>query len=433
MRTLLPTLLLGALVASVPATSLATQEREGLEARLERLRRERESRTAGLAERVDSALETIQLLFGQARPDRMAALRHDLAKLGPESVRFLLPEIDPGAEATPERLFRAEQAALVLAELATPVATDRLLEIARSGSLPGRCNALRALTSCREPQRAIPAVRGIYQSAEGDVRREALLTLAQLSGERAGEIFKEALSGDDPKIIDLALEALASQGTLGVTDEILTLVRRADGPDHVPALLAYYDAVPGVLDQEHFLALLALARERSVGPQGKVDILERLRRVDVSANKDVRREAEPLADAPFAAVAEAARVLLARLGDKSARRDLLRPYDERIARSRNASSALSARGDVYCRIGEYNAAIKDYKRALRETGNRNRDAGPFVGLARCYALQRRFKDAAEYLNLAPIDIEELRRLASDPDFVELREDPKYGKTLRFDP
>ena len=195
MRTLLPTVFLGALVALAPAASPAAQEREGLGARLERLRRERELRTAGMAERVDSALQSIQLLFGQNRPDRTAALRQDLAKLGPESARFLWPEVDPGAEAPPGRLFRANEAALVLAELATPVATDPLLEIARSGSPPGRRNALRALASCPEPERVLPVVRSIYQSTEGDIRREALLTLAKLSGERAGEIFKEALGG----------------------------------------------------------------------------------------------------------------------------------------------------------------------------------------------------------------------------------------------
>ena len=53
-------------------------------------------------------------------------------------------------------------------------------------------------------------------------------------------------------------------------------------------------------------------------------------------------------------------------------------------------------------------------------------SAPHLGIARCYALLGRFKEAREYLRNAPVSRETIRNLADDPDFAEMSAHPKYG-------
>ena len=58
---------------------------------------------------------------------------------------------------------------------------------------------------------------------------------------------------------------------------------------------------------------------------------------------------------------------------------------------------------------------------------RQRDV--YLGLARCYALEKKYKDAQQWLQRAPISRRQLAELAEDPDFRDMAAHSKYGKTF----
>ena len=124
---------------------------------------------------------------------------------------------------------------------------------------------------------------------------------------------------------------------------------------------------------------------------------------------------------------EAALVALASLGDRSSKKDLLAPYDETVERNERWFRGYSERAWVLLRIGENDAATKDFRRALKY-GQDSASLQPetYIGLARAYARKGKLKDAAEWLRKAPVSLAELQDLEDDQDFVALRAS-RWGK------
>lgn len=396
-----------------------------LERWLARLRTEREASLRRLRERVTTLLGQFDVLVERDRRREAPALRGELVSLGPEAGPLLVDALDPGEEPTPESVFRAEQVARTLEELVSPSVTDDLLRLAREGSVEGRVHALEVLACSSEAARVLPVVESIFCSAEGPVRSAALAAAARLGGAQQLELFGEVLLSGDTELVDVTLRAFGAAGNADVAGRVLDLVRSPAAAEHLPALLEYYAAVPAAFSEPHRVALLELAGGDELRWHDKVALLEALRTHDIELGRAEKRLLEPLAGSPLGDLSEAARVLLAIHGDRNARRDLLKPYDREVQRNGDSVEALTARARVCYRIRDYGAAIKDYKRALRELGNRNVDPEPFLGLARCYALLGRFREAVDYLDTAPVSRQTLRELADDPDFAEMRADPRY--------
>ena len=77
------------------------------------------------------------------------------------------------------------------------------------------------------------------------------------------------------------------------------------------------------------------------------------------------------------------------------------------------------------------STIKDYTRALELGKGKGVDEEPYLGLARCYALQGKFREAAEYLDRAPISVKTLHELAEDPDFAEMVADKRGRESFHL--
>ena len=203
----------------------------------------------------------------------------------------------------------------------------------------------------------------------------------------------------------------------------------------VRALLAFYIACgPENVEDDELGALIDLARRASVPPSHRIAILDGLQHLAEKLHFDLRRKVDPLTDHTHPELREAALTSLAFFGDRGARKQLLAPYDERIDMNPDWALRWADRAEVYYKIGVDRDAIRDWKKALQIAKN---DPAPprgvHLGLARSYARQGRLKDAAEWLDEAPITTKELRSLATDPVFAKLRAHDKHGKVFRLDP
>ncbi len=419
--------------AGAPQPSIAQADdegRESLEDFLRGVRNLRDDGRARMTDEVSGVLEALESLTLRTRERNATRLRNQLLDLGTEVAPLLVEALDPGPEAASGVKFRCKQVVRVLSDIGASSITDRLLQLSSTGELEGRVNALTVLRTSPEPGRVAPAVRDLYRSAEGQVRQAALVTLASLGGQQATDLLIEALSDEDASIVDLALRSLGAADNMTVSADVLTLATGERGPKHIDALVDYYSKFPKlVAETTHLLALIALAGSNDVSRDSAVRLIHMLTELEVEPRTVVRRSMESLTKHVNDELREASLSLLARAGDKAARRSLLKPYTDRIGRQKGYDRVFTERGDVYYRIGDYPLAVKDYKQAIVLRSQRvTASAEPFLGMARCYARMKRYKDAATQLDNAPVSLATLRALAKDPAFVLMLE-TRYRKAF----
>jgi tetratricopeptide (TPR) repeat protein len=205
------------------------------------------------------------------------------------------------------------------------------------------------------------------------------------------------------------------------------------GPN-VPGLLRYYEACPKLLVGSHIDALIDLASTAATRTDDRAAILDILGRHPDEVDDDDRKRIRRISGAPAQELHEAALVCLSILGDRSARRELLDPYDDRLEKNKNWAKSYESRAYILYRIGDYREAIRDYKRALElmAVDQRTRQEEAHIGLARCYALSGKLREAAQTLVDAPMTAAEVAALGDDPDFAELRASSRYGDIFNVD-
>ncbi|MFT5050305.1 MAG: hypothetical protein ACI8QZ_001706 [Chlamydiales bacterium] len=414
-----------------------------LERLLLRMRRAQDERLDPLRR----AVENVVMELERMEPPRgtgASAQRGRLVELGRSAAPLLLPWLEPGhagpgargepgAEAPkqePEQekesdeptreAFRAAQFALALREMPSAAVTDRMLRLALHGSAEGRLNALVALATSPEPTRVQPVVHGIYTTEKGSLRRQALDTLTTLEGPR--DVFVEVLAQGDDELIAVALAALTADGSAEFAAPIIALLESSSGARHLPAILRYMRQARGTLDETSVDALVRVVVTKQMRPEDKVELLDTLSRIDAHLGTQAKKSLDPLTRSSSTEVAEATLILLALQRDSRARRQLLAPYDNAIERSKNRPKVYSGRAEIHYKVGDLRAAIRDYKRAVELARGNHVDEVSLVGLARCFALQGKFRDAANYLERAPISVATLHELATDPDFAEMLKD-----------
>ncbi len=416
------------LLSGVLAPAGAAQERESLQALLQRLRQQRDVMLSSLQGSVDTAIQALEAQAVVRDLAGMEASRAKLVQLGPEIAPLLVEKIDPGTSPTdPERL-RAQYVALALADLRARSILTRVLEIVQAGSTEGRQNAIRVLGASADAERAAPALVGIVRGNFPELRGPALVALARLGGPLAESALKEALGDARPEVVRNALEALAAGRNAALAGGVLRITASpGDAFRILDALLAYYRAVPEAVDAAHASALVRLATDPSAPAADRLRVLEILPRFADKFDVEVRKSLKSLTESPAREIREGALVVMILAGDKNARRDLLAPYDERIDRNKDFAAAWEDRGSVLYRIGDYRDALNDYKQALKLSENdlRMRQDTLYVGVARCYARMGKLKDAGQTLERAPLTRKQLVELKTDPAFDKLIEDRKY--------
>ncbi|HVS18179.1 MAG TPA: tetratricopeptide repeat protein [Planctomycetota bacterium] len=426
----LPLLLLA--LIPLPAGRAATAPQNGRDSLERMLERQREARARELAQLAGDArayLDAFAQLHPPIAPEREAELVSRLTDLGPAVGTLLVPYLDPGVEGGEVLRVRARAVADALTRISDVSLTDPLLALVTAGGEDTRRNALRALEACVEPDRARPVLLALFESDPGPLRASVLASLVRMGGSGNEQIFARVLSDDDVALRALGLGALIGAASPDAEAQVRALLDRpAQAVSHIPLLLEYYRTLPAQVDDE-VLGLWVRLVTRTPKSEDRLRILAALPDLGAGSASALRRQLEPLTSSGDPAVVEGARIALARLGDRNARRDLLRSYDEFVDKNNRWSQAYTRRAEVLMRLHDWDEAIKDYNTALRfgrDDGQRLDEA--YLGLARACARRGKLKDAAEWLRKAPISMGELRALADDPDFRELRES-RFGKDV----
>ncbi|MDP6369765.1 MAG: hypothetical protein QF615_09155, partial [Planctomycetota bacterium] len=391
---------------------------ESLEELLARLRRARSETAGALEVSISQIFERLTALGQRPLPGDRQEVRDDLIALGPEACPLLVPHLDPGQSPTGETRLKSKILAEVLAALPTPATTGPLLALARDGSPEGKVLAFEALGSTTEPERVSPAVRKLHDSARGKARDAALLALAMIGGPENEELLASCLAHSEGTVIERALAALAGARNSTLETRVLDLLRtHSVAANHVADLIAYYRAMPNLVDGDCALELVRLAADVDLATTRRVALLEALPFFEPKLDSALKKALAPLSESAVGSVSEAALVCRTLLGDKRAERELMETYDFQVDRNPGESNALLRRAEINTRIGEYGDAVKDYREALkcRDFFRRDEKEEAKVELARCYCKLGRLKDASKWLSDASISLNRLRQLSGDSD------------------
>lgn len=417
--------------APPPPFVQAEGPRESLEAFLARAR----ERQAGLFVRLGAELEAIvqrieAMNLPASREAREAMIAECIA-LGPEATPLFLRWLDAGDAALDKERYRAGLLAQALSRMDTRAATGGLLELLARGSADGRLCAVRVLETSSEPDRVRPVLLETYRKSQGQLRSGLLRALLRQSTDDSA-VLDEVLAGDDAGLREVALTVLAETKDAAALSRVQAMCADPSrAVEHAQSILAYFLAVPDAVGPPQWKDLIGLAANTRVPAATRLSILDALPQFVDATSNELRKAMDVIVTGSDGKLAEAARIVLARLGDKLAKRELLKPYDEVIENSPKWSQGYARRGEILRRIGEHREAEREFSKALSMgTNEPNSQPDTWVNAARNMAAMGKFKEAAGYLERAPISLARLQELANDPDFAKLRAS-KYGEVFRL--
>ena len=404
-----------------PMAQESGQSRGSLQGLLERLRKDYASRSASLSAKVQAELEQIEALAGRNLDSALARRKKALLALGPSAAPLLVPALDPKDEKDKAKLRRARLVAEVLKQSPYPSITDALLVSASTGTLTGRLLALEVLATSLEPARVAPVVGALYKRSSGPIQRRSLVTLSMLGGEQAQRMIDEALNDDDLALATVALDALTATQNLSVQERVLALAASERGTALVSPLLRYFAAVPAALESEQAVdVMLELALNRQLLTGQRISIFDHLcEREELDLSRATRKSLDPTTNSVRRDVAESCLAMLARHGDKRARKKLLTSYDDKVRRQPDYSAVYADRALMLERIGSWSDAVSDFKKAIKRARRGERDPETYSGIARCLARLKKYKDAAKYLADSPLSYSQLRELAKHKAFTAM--------------
>ena len=267
-----------------------------------------------------------------------------------------------------------------------------------------------------------------------DVKREALLTIAALGTEDADAFLLAQLTGDSGFLRASASEALATIPAERGGPMMLELARSEAGWSALEFLIAYYDANDALLETlEHSEALLQLGLDDRVPDVLRADLFDLMRVTDMRIPPSQKRKIDQryLDDGVSSTLRRATLMLLARRGNRAAKRELTETLDDRVRDGRNLRVVLAQRAEVLHAIGDYNAAVRDWRDAVDRNSGSRANAAVILGLARSLARAGKFRDAEDALQASTLSPSQLRALARDRDFREMAAS-RYADVFRLD-
>ena len=405
--------------------------RRSLEEMLAAERATAKAKLDALRPKVSSLLGSLRSLADSKAGDpRIALLRNQLAELGAPITPLLVTVIDPAEDAPPADLALALHVATVLEEMPLEAILDDLVHIAQTGSPRGRMLAVRVLGSSRAPARIGPLLADLYHNDES-LRTPALRALCHLGGSDAELVLNEVLlsanslsdeSGKDLELIAEAMAALAASIESGrpVTPGQLAFLRTVIASRAarllIPTLIQFIATLPPEsLAAEDTERLVALASDRLVSTDDRVRLLTALPDLGLVWERGMSRSFDALLDESTPKLVEAGLICLARFGDKGAKKKLMKPYKAIIADKRNEPSSYEARGAILIRLGDFDAAITDYKKAIKLYAEKKKSPyasnAAYTGLARAQCLKGDIRGASKSLDDSSLSTVQLRALA----------------------
>jgi tetratricopeptide (TPR) repeat protein len=317
--------------------------------------------------------------------DALESEKKSLVALGPEVATLLVDTLDPGTQSTDAQKLRSQYITLVLSELKSRAILQRVIDIAQSGSVDGRLNAIAVLGASTDPERAGPVLVGLYRGNFGELRQAALASLARLGGDSNDKVLEEALTDAKPEVVDATLEALAESHKASMAPRVLKILASpAEAIQHLDKILAFYRASPETVDKATLSGLIKVAGEGAASTEQRQKVLDFLPTLADRFDSEAKKEMRALAGSNVKEISEGALVVLALIGDRQARKDLLASYDDAIEKNKNWATSYAARGDVLYKIGDYREAVKDYVHAIQLSAEdlRTRQDGMYIGLAK---------------------------------------------------
>lgn len=415
-----------ALAAAVPDRSL--------EDLIRRLRAGAEASRAELQPRIERIVGGLEALAQPPAPELLAALQAELDALGSEASVLLVLWLDPGAAPAPAAAFRAEQIADGLARRELAPLDARLVELTRAGSTLGRRNAARLLGVAGTPA-ALARLHELFDGSAPELRRIAAPALAVAgAGEDAGAraaFLERALADPDPELVGAVVQALAAHPDASARGALTGLLERpaAAAPWIEPILASLAALAP--LPEEDLARLVGVALDDRWPREARARVLESLARSHAPLPRGQEKRIETLAREVDAPLREPALLCLARLGDRSARREILRIHDDVVAKNDRWPPAYQRRAEAWLSIGEPRNAAQDYRRAIDLVRAQGRQPGSelWIALARSCLRDGRAAQAYDALLEGRVTAAELAPLADDADFRALREHPRYGRVF----
>lgn len=424
----------------LPAQPLQADAPPSIEELIARYNARAEAATEALREEVDYLLKQ---LLSHAKSDRrnsMDEVRAQLIALGSAVGPLLVPSIDPGRKATRTDLSFATQVAMVLEEISLLPVHDALMHKARNGASTGSRLAIRILGHSEDPNRISPFLKELYTNSETPPRATILTALAHLSRRAAAKdsvatenlsFITDRLHSEERTEIDAALTALTVAAVTEASDAILTFSSEvSEAAPHVDHLCAWYGACPSAFDKAHGSSVLALARSPRVKLEDRILLINILTTHEQHWPSGTKKTLEGMADSGNKDLREAVLIALALSGSRSAKKELLAPYELSHARNYRWADATIDLATIEYKIHEYRDAIRHYEAAMkmgRIDTRRQRDV--YLGLARCYACEKKYRDAQTWLQRAPISRKQLAALATDPDFIEMASHSRYASAF----
>ncbi len=378
------------------------------------------------------------------RSSRTVARQRALRELGGDAAPLMLPFLEPGRKPRKASIFRAELMAEVVADLASAAVTDELLRMAREGTPLARINALTALAGTPEPRRVTRPLQriaagggSIGASAElgAAVQEAAFLTLATLGTQEGIEFIKGKVSDSNASVAAAALAGLGAAPVETSSGVVLQLLSTPGAPGLAMELVAYYDQHSELMDElDHSRALGGVAVNAETSSEARVELFDLLRTTDAKVGTPVKRKIDDYTNFARSDVRTAALMLLARMKDRGARKALLEEIgepggDQAFFIVQNATD----RAQLLHEIGDYSASVKEWRRAIEASkgSSRNRNKELFIGIAQTLARQKKFREAKQYLEDAPISLKELQSLSSRRDFRGMME-TRYRDAFHLD-
>jgi tetratricopeptide (TPR) repeat protein len=200
----------------------------------------------------------------------------------------------------------------------------------------------------------------------------------------------------------------------------------------VGEILAYYRALargPGVQDED-VAALVRLAAHEAPSKEDRLAVLDTIPRLVSGLDSRTKRHFNPLLSAAEDEIREAAEICLAILGDRNARRDVIKRYNDLVAQNDAWAGAYEQRAAVLLKLREYDDAARDFQRAIKvytDMGRSSQLDALYVDLARTYARDGSVKRAYDALEKGNLPLGVLRKLKDDPDFAEIAKHSRYGR------
>ncbi len=431
--------------ARIPALWILTQEgRQSLEELLKQAEVARARSLEALQPEVARLAGELDGLKIPTRSSRTVARQRALQELGGDAAPLMLPFLEPGTKPRKGSIFRAELMAEVVADLSSAAVTDELLRMAREGTPLARINALTALAGTPEPRRVTRPLQriaggggsiGVPAELGAAVQEAAFLTLALLGTQEGIEFIKGKVSDSDATVAAAALAALSAAPIETSAGVVLQLLSTPAAPGLAMELMAFYDQHSELMDDlDHSRALGGVAVASETSSEARVELFDLLRSTDAKVGTPVKRKIDDYTNFARSDVRTAALMLLARMKDRGARKALLEEIGEPGGEQpffilQNASD----RAQLLHEIGDYGASVKEWRRAIEasKASSRNRNKDLFIGIAQTLARQKKYREAKQYLEDAPISLKELQSLSARRDFRGMME-TRYRDAFHLD-